>query len=361
MSVVGLHPEQLIDKLEAGTLSEAERAQLDAHLGVCAACRMELATRADLAQDAPLAFPEQPELRASEQLEPLARRPSTPAARRSRRRRIALLVVAATLSASGALAALSNRRLSWRIWFRDTPPTVGQSAASSTPLKGIGRRKALAAVAVASALATASEPVAEDTSAVSSSEAATAPSVAATEPAPASADRHAQLARALGLASRTEEGSAAAASSADAIPSGLAKFPPVASGTPESAASDAASLFADASRARRDGNTGRALTLYRQLQRNYPSSPESLISVELSAKIMLDRGDYSAAAADYDRYLHDGTPVLNAEALVGRARAIEQLGQVDAAVAAWREVQERFPGSVHARLAAARLAALGAR
>jgi TolA-binding protein len=76
---------------------------------------------------------------------------------------------------------------------------------------------------------------------------------------------------------------------------------------------------------------------------------------------MLDRGDPAAAATDYDRYLQDGTPVLSAEALVGRARAIEQLGQVDAAVAAWRAVQERFPGSVHARLAAARLAALGAR
>ena len=188
-----------------------------------------------------------------------------------------------------------------------------------------------------------------------------APDAAVTEPQPASADRPA---RALGLASRNEESSAVAAKSADGIPSGLAKFPPIASGTPESAAaaaSDAASLFAEASRARRDGNTGRALTLYRQLQRDYPSSPESRISVELSAKIMLDRGDSAAAAADYDRYLHEGTPVLNAEALVGRARAIEQLGQVDAAVAAWHEVQERFPATVHARLAAARLAALGAR
>jgi TolA-binding protein len=365
MSVVGLHPEQLIDKLEAGTLSNAERAQLDAHLLVCLACRMELATRADLAQDPPLAFPERPELtlRAPEPEAPPARLLSTPAARRSRRLRLTLFVAAATLSASGALAALSNRQSSWRIWFRDPAPTVnGPAASSSASSKGIGRRKSLAAVAAASNSVASSElPVVADTSALPSTESGTAPSSAVAEAQPALAERRARAARALGLASPNEESSAAAASSAAAIPSGLAKFPLLASGTAESAASSAASLFAEASRARRDGNTGRALKLYRQLQRDYPSSPEGQISVALSAKIMLDRGDAAAAATDYDRYLQEGTPVLSAEALVGRARAIEQLGQLDAAVAAWREVQERFPGSVHARLAAARLAALGAR
>ncbi|HEY4158969.1 MAG TPA: zf-HC2 domain-containing protein, partial [Polyangiaceae bacterium] len=215
MSVVGLHPEQLIDKLEAGTLSDAERAQLDAHLRGCTACRMDLATRADLAQDAPFAFPEQPELmlralEPQESREPPAKRPSTPAARRSRQRRIALLVVAATLSASGALAALSNRRLSWRVWFRDSAPTVAQSAApSSGALKGGVRRKALAAVAVAGALATSPElPRTADTSSVP----VTAPNVAAPESQLAPADRPTQPNRAIGLASHKQESAAAAGS-----------------------------------------------------------------------------------------------------------------------------------------------------
>ena len=131
--------------------------------------------------------------------------------------------------------------------------------------------------------------------------------------------------------------------------------------SPEVAASEAANLFAEASRARRDGNTGRAVTLYRQLEHDYPSSPESQVSVALLAKLLLDRGDPEAAAADYDRYLHEGSPVLGAEALVGRARALEQLGKLDDAANAWLEVEQRFPGTVHARLAATRLAALGGR
>jgi TolA-binding protein len=179
---------------------------------------------------------------------------------------------------------------------------------------------------------------------------------------PVLAERQGRPSRALAPSSHNDEHKVATANSADALPSGSAKFPPLESGSPESAeaaASDAASLFAEANRARRDGNTGRALTLYRKLQHEYPSSAESQTSIALCAKIMLDRGDSAAAAADYNRYLREGTPVLNAEALVGRARALEQLGQPDAAIAAWREVEERFPGTVHARLAATRLAALG--
>ena len=124
---------------------------------------------------------------------------------------------------------------------------------------------------------------------------------------------------------------------------------------------DAASLFADANRARRDGNLDRAVGLYRTLQSRYPNSTESELSRALLAQLLLDRGNPEAALAGFDRYLADGTPVLSAEALVGRARALEQLGRSTQAAAAWRQVQSRFPGSVHARLAATRLAALGMR
>ena len=40
MSVVELqHPEDLLDKLELGSLGASERERLDAHLRVCATCR----------------------------------------------------------------------------------------------------------------------------------------------------------------------------------------------------------------------------------------------------------------------------------------------------------------------------------
>jgi TolA-binding protein len=123
----------------------------------------------------------------------------------------------------------------------------------------------------------------------------------------------------------------------------------------------AATLFAEANRARRDGNVDRAVGLYRSLQSRYPNSSESELSRALLAQLLLDRGDPEAALAGFDRYLAEDTPVLSAEALVGRARALEQLGKSTQAAAAWRKVQSRFPGSVHARLAATRLAALGMR
>lgn len=373
MTVVGLHPEQLIDKLEAGALSSAERAQLDLHLASCTTCRVELAIRSDFAADAPLAFPEQPELllEAPEPEVLPARRPSTAAARRGRRWRLALLGLAATLCASGALAALSNRRLPWRLWFGDSTPTAGQPAVSKPPLsiKGSARKRGLGTATAANASATLSEAPAADpgpSEDLNAQTSATPAPGALTTPgqiAPA-AEGHPQTATPLALAPKSEPSAPAAPSSAAAIPSGRAEFPPVAGETPESpevAASEAANLFTEASRARRDGNTGRAVTLYRQLEHDYPSSPESQVSVALLAKLLLDRGDPEAAAADYDRYLHEGSPVLGAEALVGRARALEQLGKLDAAAAAWRAVEQRFPGTVHARLAAARLAALGGR
>lgn len=51
MSVTGLHPEHLIEKDARGTLDDAERKQLEAHLAQCAACRFERTLRADFADE----------------------------------------------------------------------------------------------------------------------------------------------------------------------------------------------------------------------------------------------------------------------------------------------------------------------
>src|SRR4051812_26529688 len=49
MSTLDLHPEELLDKSAAGSLTDAERAWLDQHLAQCSVCRFELTARADFA------------------------------------------------------------------------------------------------------------------------------------------------------------------------------------------------------------------------------------------------------------------------------------------------------------------------
>src|SRR4029079_11230688 len=51
MTVVDLHPEDLLDKDARGALSCDERVRLDAHLARCAACRAERMFRADFAEE----------------------------------------------------------------------------------------------------------------------------------------------------------------------------------------------------------------------------------------------------------------------------------------------------------------------
>jgi DNA-directed RNA polymerase specialized sigma24 family protein len=54
---------------------------------------------------------------------------------------------------------------------------------------------------------------------------------------------------------------------------------------------DAAALFAEANRARRDGNGERAEQLYRALQASYPSSAESQLSRAVLAQMLLESGN----------------------------------------------------------------------
>jgi len=132
------------------------------------------------------------------------------------------------------------------------------------------------------------------------------------------------------------------------------------SGEPEAAPepSGAAKLFADANQARRAGQLGKASGLYHLLQDQYSGSSEAELSRVTLATLLLNGGDASGALAGFERYLAGPSRALEAEALVGRARALERLGRRQLETAAWREVQHRFPGSVYARQAAERLTAL---
>ena len=51
MTVVDLHPEDLLDKDARGDLTADERVRLETHLGRCAACRAERVLRLDFAAE----------------------------------------------------------------------------------------------------------------------------------------------------------------------------------------------------------------------------------------------------------------------------------------------------------------------
>jgi outer membrane protein assembly factor BamD (BamD/ComL family) len=121
----------------------------------------------------------------------------------------------------------------------------------------------------------------------------------------------------------------------------------------------AAKLFSEANQARRSGDIGRASGLYQLLQEQYPGSPEAELSRVTLALLLLDSGDAQGALKGFERYLAGGSRGLEAEALVGRARALGRLGRRDLEAAAWHEVQRKFPRSIYGRQATERLAALG--
>jgi TolA-binding protein len=323
MNVVGLHPEDLIDKLECGSLGVEERARLEAHLRGCAECRFEISVRADLADEAlgPRARP----------VAPLAPGPTPrPAApRRSLPPRRALFVpaLAAALVAGGALAAVVSEVVRAR-------PDQASLHRLEAPSREGGRVQAQGGHRRGASPRTG--PVTD-----------AAPGAEATEPA--------------GI----EPPPAGVVE-----PEAVRGVPPPAvhraDKTPEAAQGEleprtAAALFGSANRARRYGDTARAVALYHALQASFPASEEARLSRATLATLELDRGDPGAALEDFDRYIEQGGSTLSVEALVGRAAALSKLGKTSEELASWKEVARRFPGTVHAKRAAARIAVLSGR
>jgi TolA-binding protein len=135
---------------------------------------------------------------------------------------------------------------------------------------------------------------------------------------------------------------------------------PAANSQADDAFETASSLFSSANRARRAGEDARAIELYRRLQRKFPTSAEAGVSLATLGALLLARNEASAALASYDEYLARGARVLDAEALVGRALSLQRLGRHQEEAAAWRLVLQRFPTTVYANQATARLSQLGA-
>lgn len=132
---------------------------------------------------------------------------------------------------------------------------------------------------------------------------------------------------------------------------------PTVSRVMEVPAESASELFSAANQLRLRGQDGQAISAYHRLQQAFPQSGEATLSFATLGALLLQRGDARGALAQFDGYVARGGPVLE-EALAGRARALGQLGDRTGEAQAWRTLLDRFPSSVHAARARARLAEL---
>jgi TolA-binding protein len=126
------------------------------------------------------------------------------------------------------------------------------------------------------------------------------------------------------------------------------------------APSTAASLFADASAARREGDLNQARRLYLELQARFPASREASVSRVSVGKLLASEGRAREAEAAFAAYLRSGALDLREEALVGRADALRALGRTADERSAREELIRLHPASVHAVRARERLAELDA-
>jgi hypothetical protein len=327
VSVVDLHPEDLLEREAAGELEAADRTRLDAHLARCAPCRLERKLRADfvaeLAADSPsqsfglLAEEAAVEgRRARESMVSLrdeqdgapasTRRPSVWPRRRSAR--AAWLLAAAALLVGSVATAMGLSDGDWRrLMGRATTLTPAPAPTDVAP-PDPPRAKIHRAPAPLSELPAPIE-------AVASSPEPVAPAPPARVPAPAPR------------------------------PLSISVAPPV---------DGPAELLDSESTARRHGEYARALDIHRDLESRYPASREAQVSRAVAGRLLLDRSDPARALANFESYLAAGTGDLREETMVGRATALDRLGRDGEAARAWRDLLTAFPGTPYALHARAR-------
>ncbi|MEM9193741.1 MAG: zf-HC2 domain-containing protein [Myxococcota bacterium] len=119
-------------------------------------------------------------------------------------------------------------------------------------------------------------------------------------------------------------------------------------------------LLERATVARRSGQARRAAQLYRTLQQHHPASSEAGVSRVSLGRLYLDRlSNPRGALGQFDAYLRSHRRgALAEEARVGRAMALQRLGGGPHEAAAWRQLLEFHPASVHGARARTRLAEL---
>jgi tetratricopeptide (TPR) repeat protein len=286
------HPEDLLDRARQGGLPSAEQTTLEHHLAQCAVCAVQLSLAPRFERElAPQPRDELLYQRAAERA--IQRLQQSPV--RGRRRalpRWSRWAAAAALLVVGVTGAAAV--VSRRIWTRPLALTPAPIAARPVP----------------------------------------AAAIRAVEPAPVEAPP-----------APPEAPPAKAASAMSRAP-----HPAV----------TAATLFELGEGLRREGRVGAAISTYRRLQATFPATAEAHLSFALAGQLLLKQGRPGEALAAFDRHLRSGDQSddvggVREEALAGRADALEQLHRGSEAAVAWKVLLARYPRSVYADKARARL------
>jgi TolA-binding protein len=232
----------------------------------------------------------------------LATRP----ARRTRRTSLALGLVAATLVLASAAAATHGVLARHGVFGTDSVPSGAAEPARPRPSTPDRRPPDLAPMKT-SEPSPAAEPVADTTESAAASR-------------------------------RARENTAPQAASSDAV------------------STTAATLFREASAARRASDLGRARRLYLELEARFPESREASVARVSLGKLLLGAGQAREAESAFAGYLKSGAGELREEALVGRADALRTLGRTADERNARQELVNRYPSSVYASRARERIA-----
>ncbi|HXK16790.1 MAG TPA: tetratricopeptide repeat protein [Polyangiaceae bacterium] len=191
----------------------------------------------------------------------------------------------------------------------------------------------------------------------SAAEPTAAPVVASATPDPPSADASA----------RPVEAHAGVHSPAPAaVPANEASPVPA---TPEAAAkrfddtsneesASAATLFAAANRARVAGDVPRSIALSQQLLSQFPRSAEALSTHLSLGMLKLQQGRAAEALTEFQAYEQQGSGATLAEALWGKAQALQRLGRANEERAALTQLLARYPHGAYSAAAQKRLALL---
>ena len=171
-----------------------------------------------------------------------------------------------------------------------------------------------------------------------------APSAVAEAPAPAVAAAPRGVAR----------GAAVATPSADATPG----EPSAKAFEDAPGAVTAGELFAAASRARVAGDAARSIALSQQLLSQFPSSAEANATHLSLGMLLLQQGQAARALSELETYERVAGERGRAEALWGKAQALQRLGRSAEERAVLNELVEKYPNAAYTAAAKKRLAAL---
>jgi len=292
----------LLGQSRRGALTDAGRLALDAHLAACASCRLSRDVLADFDQVDAVDIRDGARIRALVDTARAVRATARGRARSQTRLRAAAAAALLIVCGGSASAAV------W--WWRRPAPPAPIAVAHRTVATRVDAPRAPSRPQAAPAAAAETPP----------------PAVRVAVPAPA--PRHRAIAR--------------------------NTVAPV-----EAPRLSAGALLAEAGRARGEGQLDRAVSLYRKLQREFPGTPEAQVSTVPLGRLLLDADSPRAALAAFDAYLRDVPhgPLI-AEALYGRGRALEALGEDDEERRAWERLVTDHGGSAYAPHARRRLATL---